>query len=743
MAKAGTARIEQGARGRRGLPLRAIVVAAFAAACAAVVYIGVPAPGVSVGDIARETVVARARFTSRNIARTNELRSVAREKALSEYVERPNWRKDLFGAVETLLSAVESAADLDAARGTLRANGVDIDPAPLWEAMRGDAGRRRGEIMRSVEAAVGDLAKAGVIDDARMDFELVAGRQGIVRRDEDGTVVEAPFGTARQPGVLSVGSARGNLARSLRDAFPGRPRLAEALAAALSRSLGPTLRFHAEHTRERREKAAADVEEVRTRHEPGDVIVSKGYPIDADVRENILREAEAYRAGRPLRQRLLRLLGILVLVGAIAGVVSWAATRLDPGAVLSSRVAFFVCLFDLIVVGATKVLVVWGLPALLSPVALVAILLALSVSPLLAAVNVVGLAAVVALAAGSEFSLPVTLVAGGIVGGLAAARTRRRSELLRAGAVAGVVQLAAVAAAKLCTGVEDVAVLLDNGGWALLNGAGCGLVVLGLLPIAEAAFGVTTDISLLELSDQNHPALRRLLTEASGTYHHSLIVGNLSEAAALAVGANALLARVASYYHDLGKIDRPEYFIENKPPGRSRHDALSPTMSTLIITSHVRDGIALGRQYRLPRAILDVIAQHHGTSIVEFFYRAAKDRAQDGGIDDQLFRYPGPKPRTREAAIVLLADSVEAASRALADPTSVRLKKLVAEIIMKRLLDGQFDESGLTLTDLKVVQECFIRVLSSMFHSRVRYPEDGSGPQLARSAAAALGGDEG
>ena len=222
--------------------------------------------------------------------------------------------------------------------------------------------------------------------------------------------------------------------------------------------------------------------------------------------------------------------------------------------------------------------------------------------------------------------------------------------------------------------------------------------------------------------------------EAPGTYHHSLIVGNLSETAALAIGANALLARVASYYHDLGKADRPEYFTENEPLGRSRHEGLSPAMSTLIITSHVRDGVALASEFHLPRAILDITAQHHGTSVVEFFYRTAVDRAGEEPVDPQRFRYTGPKPRTKEAGIVLLADSVEAASRSLDEPTSARLTKLVHDLTMKRLLDGQFDESGLTLRDLRTIEDSFVKVLTSMFHTRVPYP---SAPQGGRGTGLA------
>jgi putative nucleotidyltransferase with HDIG domain len=416
---------------------------------------------------------------------------------------------------------------------------------------------------------------------------------------------------------------------------------------------------------------------------------------------------------------------------AVVMALGAAMNRLEPRTLASLRTVLFAGALDLMVVGSSRVLVVAGMPALLAPAALAGVVFALTVSPLFAALNSVAIAAAVALAAGPDFAVPFALAAGAVAGAHAAARARRRSELLRAGVIAGIVQFFVTVGVKLATGVEDMPILLEQGGFGLLNGFLCGLVALGLLHIAELGFGVTTDISLLELSDQNHPALRKLLMEAPGTYHHSLIVGNLSETAALAIGANALLARVASYYHDLGKADRPEYFTENEPLGRSRHEGLSPAMSTLIIISHVRDGMSLEVEYRLPRAIQDITAQHHGTSLVEFFYRTAVERAEGEPVDAQRFRYAGPRPQTKEAGIVLLADSVEAASRSLSDPTSARLRKLVHDLTMKRLLDGQFDDSGLTLSDLRTVEDSFVKVLMSMFHTRVPYP---TAPQSGRGA---------
>jgi putative nucleotidyltransferase with HDIG domain len=248
-----------------------------------------------------------------------------------------------------------------------------------------------------------------------------------------------------------------------------------------------------------------------------------------------------------------------------------------------------------------------------------------------------------------------------------------------------------------------------------------GIVVAGVLPIFEYLFRLTTDISLLELSDLNHPLLKEMIIKAPGTYHHSLIVGNLAETAAEAIGANSLLARLGSYFHDIGKLEKAEYFSENQTYTGSKHDNLSPTLSGLVITNHVRYGLELAKRYRLNDDIRDFIIQHHGTSLVFYFYQRALERIEEGEIKEEKFRYPGPKPQTKETAIVLLADSVEAASRTLANPTPSRLKSLVRRVINNKFIDGQLDECELTLKDLERIADTFTHVLIGIYHTRVEY----------------------
>ncbi|HET7825629.1 MAG TPA: HDIG domain-containing protein, partial [Anaeromyxobacter sp.] len=327
-----------------------------------------------------------------------------------------------------------------------------------------------------------------------------------------------------------------------------------------------------------------------------------------------------------------------------------------------------------------------------------------------------------------------SLAAAGLV-----AQSRDRAGLFRAGAVVGVVGSALAVALGLYAGrgATDIAVSVATA----LAGGGLvvPVVVVGVLPIVEGVFGYVTDVKLLELANLNHPALKELIVQAPGTYHHSILMGSLVEAAAQEIGANPLLARVCAYYHDLGKIRNPLYFAENQR-AENRHDALAASMSALIVKRHVTDGLELARQWKLPRVVADVIAQHHGTRLVAYFWaraqRAAEDAARDpkadktrsAALEESLFRYPGPKPQTREAALVMIADACEASSRSIEDPGGDALEALVAKRITEIFGDGQLDECELTLRDLNAISAAMARALEAIYHTRPEYP--GKAPRL-------------
>ncbi|MCP4574170.1 MAG: HDIG domain-containing protein [bacterium] len=245
---------------------------------------------------------------------------------------------------------------------------------------------------------------------------------------------------------------------------------------------------------------------------------------------------------------------------------------------------------------------------------------------------------------------------------------------------------------------------------------------LFVLPVIEPLVGVCSDLTLLELSDLNHPLLQRMALEAQGTYHHSQVVGQLAEHAARAIDANALLTRVGALFHDIGKMQKPEYYVENQQPDFNKHDELSPSMSALVIAAHVKEGIELGRRWRLPQMVIDFIPEHHGTMVMEFFYHKALEGDDNETVKVDDFRYPGPKPRSRETAILMLADAVEAATRSLAKPTPGRIREITKQVIDKRMLSSELDQSGLTLRDLARTREAFIPLLTGIHHARIVYP---------------------
>lgn len=315
--------------------------------------------------------------------------------------------------------------------------------------------------------------------------------------------------------------------------------------------------------------------------------------------------------------------------------------------------------------------------------------------------------------------------AGALCACLSADQLRRRVAVIRVGFMVGLVQMLVAGSFALIQSSPD-SEPIGSSRLALLcvQGLAVGLAVSGSLPAIEKMFGVTTDVSLLELGNTHEqPLLRKLLLEAPGTFHHAYIVGLLSEAAAESVAGNALLARVGALYHDVGKLNKPGYFAENSPEARVRHKELTPEMSSLIICSHTRDGVELGAYYGLPRSVLDFMPEHHGTTCIEYFYLAAKKLRGEEHVNEEQFRYSGPRPQSIETAIVMIADAVEAISRQMPDPSRSRLSEMVHEVVLKRLMDRQFDECGMTLRDLDRIEQAFVRVLMGIYHTRPTYPK--------------------
>jgi putative nucleotidyltransferase with HDIG domain len=474
-----------------------------------------------------------------------------------------------------------------------------------------------------------------------------------------------------------------------------------------------------------REVVRRAVPPVIEKYPMGTLLVPRGQPVSVKQLSLLIEEHRAYLRSLSRTEHTRRGIGLFLVMGLLATLVVIYVIRFQPGVAASHLKIAMISALAL----ATLTVALWlSQPpwcAVLIPLTMTAMILTIAYNPQFALLMTFSLALAVTVCLGR--SLDQLLID---VGGLATAvmllrNVRTRTRLIEVGLGAGLAYLAMTVATGLLSAQTTHFVTqeaLRHLAWGTL----AGFLVSGLLPVVERSFGIVTDISLRELADGSHPLLQELVRRAPGTYTHSITMATLSEAAAEAIGANPLLTRVGCYFHDIGKMLKPHYFVENQK-GENLHETLEPALSTLVIMGHVKDGLELARQYRLPRPVIDFIQQHHGTTLVEYFYREALRLQQNQGehVDlESSFRYPGPKPQSCEIGIVMLADAVESSSRALAHPTPSSLRKLVHDLLMKRLLDGQFEESGLTLTELHRIEGSLCKSLIALYHARIKYPDE-------------------
>jgi len=315
-----------------------------------------------------------------------------------------------------------------------------------------------------------------------------------------------------------------------------------------------------------------------------------------------------------------------------------------------------------------------------------------------------------------------TVLIGSIIGVYSVSKMSHGYSLTRTGLCIAAVNFLVIGSTGFIEQLNS-SQILAQGVLGIVNGIGASVITIGILPYLENVFNITTPLKLLELAQPNHPLLQRLLLDAPGTYHHSVMVGNLAETAAGHIGADPVTVRVGAYYHDIGKIKRPYFFVENQVGNENPHAKIAPSLSTLIITSHIKDGMDLCRDYKLPQVMIDIVQQHHGTMLVSYFYKQATENEHGECIIEADFRYEGPRPQSKEAALIMLADACEAAVRSINKPNANRIEATVRKLIRERLHDGQLDECNLTLKDLNIIGDIYIRVLSSMFHKRIEYPD--------------------
>ncbi len=489
--------------------------------------------------------------------------------------------------------------------------------------------------------------------------------------------------------------------------------------------------YNALATEENRELARRQVEPVIILRNT--LIISEGEPVTEQQMNQLtdlglIRGQQADYAG--YMGLFLLLVVVFVLVGIYMSIFVTAVFN-SPKLMLLMGLVFIITL--ILAIATTY------FSGYLIPVATGVILITVIFGYKLALINNMALALMVGLITGGEFSYVLIAFLGGLVSIYAVTRLSQRSDLARAGFYVAATNAVVILAIYLFLGIFNLEYnSLVGLGYSLLAGIGSGIfssvVAIGLLPFLESLFGVTTAITLLELSNPNHPLLKELLMKAPGTYYHSMMVSNLAESAAESVQADSLLTRVGAYYHDIGKLKRPYFFSENQLSGENPHSKLSPNLSALIIGSHPKDGVELGLKHRLPEAILDIAIQHHGTSMISFFYqKAVENNSCREEVSADKFRYEGPKPQTKEAAIIMLADAVEAGVRSLSKPTSNRVETMIRRMIKEKLDDGQLDQCDLTLKELDRIAESFVYIMSGIYHSRIEYPEKDLKAELERS----------
>jgi cyclic-di-AMP phosphodiesterase PgpH len=689
------------------------------------------------GMVATKTRSVRVTFRVEDVEQTASAREQARQQAKRVFQLDEALVDELRGSMESLPRTLAGVAELDGvdegirARFRLTAEGLAAVRAEAAEGEPSESYRSR--VARLIEG----YARTPVLD--AQTWQRVS--QGLSARLElrRGSEVVAQVHRDSALSVENTEALRARVAALCEQAgLVGA--LRDVMVARLAVEARPNYRLDTSATAAAQDEAAAAVEPRVNEWPAGAVIYTRGDVLSSAQVELSRAEQLAFQAQAESWRVWVRRVGVVASALAISVGGALYAFLFCPR--LRKKVSRMVWIASLL---ATTL-----------GVACVASLAAPAMVTITAVVPTVFVAAILVIAYDQRVGLAYSVLhallvcialdqpigmLGLIMTGVTAAvwqlrDIRSRDALIRMGVATG----AALAIATLVVVTLDrpmVAAAIRRTAWdafwAGVGGLSVGAVVMFVLPLIERAFDITTGMTLIELRDPKQPLLRELQQRAPGSYNHSLNVATIAEAGAAAIGADTLLTYAGALYHDIGKMNKPEYFVENQQGGLNKHDKLSPAMSLLVIVGHVKDGMEMAREYGLPRCLQHFIEAHHGTTLVEYFYHRARKRAEDSGEEsgekprELEYRYPGPKPRTKEVAILMVADAVESATRTLAEPTPARIDQLVREIANKRLLDGQFDECDLTLRELKLIVEAISKSLASSYHGRVVYPEAGEG----------------
>ncbi|TSK03576.1 MAG: HDIG domain-containing protein [Geobacter sp.] len=678
------------------------------------------------GDIATSDIRATQDYLIEDLLLTEKKRAEAEAAAPFVYTLAPNGNIDLVRRLEDALELMDDATLHGEARrkAVIAAVGVDVSAQELAALSRV---RQQRAFLSDLGRQLAPLYRQRIVaDKGHFAADL---RHGIVVVDE--TTKQDVAGGDYSASLDLAGARRAFLGMTLTQGAS--PRDLETLKGLALRMIAPNLTFDRNGTDEKKSQARGAVRPVLFKMKRGEMLVRVGERVTSEQAMKLERVFSA-RNSAPILTGLGIFGLILVLCYAPFRFGRKNIRKFNP----SNKDILLLSLLTVVNFGVLKLVstvstAMGGLfPSIdtanyfyLFPFAASAIVVRIILNSEVALVYCAITAPLTGIMLNNSLQVVVYALLGGIVGAHGVRQCKDRGTIYSAGLKVSAVNMALA----VCFHVyNDSPISLQpvyGIVFAFLGGIINAAYVSGMIPLIEGAFQYTTDVKLLELANLNSPLLRELMIRAPGTYHHSVLVGNMVEAGAEAISANPLLARVAAYYHDVGKLKKPQYFIENIRDGENRHDKLSPSMSALILISHMKDGVELAKEHRLGQPIIEIIRQSHGTSIINYFYLKAKGLETPGSppVEERDFRYPGPKPQTREAGLVLLADCVEAASRTLTDPTPARIQGLVQKIINNIFIDGQLDECELTLKNLHEIAKSFNQILVGIYHQRIDYPE--------------------
>ncbi len=685
------------------------------------------------GDIALQTVYAPFDFSVKGEAdqeKTDQLRQEAAGGVKPIYDLHLSQAKPKFERIDALIQVLSEIQKIREATLQEREQQFSEKLKPLelslsslnMETLMGETALP--DWTERLKKSLEELLTLGILSDADKKTLTENKTEEIMIRDlEKNQETARPLSEA-----LSVEEAKPKIEHVVFNHFPESRKSRSAAIEILGQLMTPSLSYRQEETEKRKKEAWETVQTVHKAQEikKNELIVSRGQKLS----RKHLTLLVALEKEVSLTNKVGNTVGMALLVALLIVIFIFSFRRYDPKILQNYPNLLMLGTVAVSTIALAKAVTLSPFSSFLIPIPMASMLTTVLLNPSAAMMMTLLLSLLAATMVSQKFGLILVAVLSGLTAVYATSRVHRRSDILKAGIWVGIAGTVGVIIISLISGLQ-IKVSIHEGIWGMANGVMSAIIVIGTLPAFESLFKITTNISLLELSNLNHPILRQLFIQAPGTYHHSLVVGNLAESACEAIGANALLARVGAYYHDIGKMEKAEYFTENQIDtlSKQRHEKLSPHMSSLIIVNHIKNGIELAQQFKFPKRIIDFIPEHQGTSLIYFFYQKALHHAKEGEVvKEEDFRYPGPKPQSRETAVVLLADSVEAASRSLEDPTPARIRGLVRKMINNKFIDGQLDECNLALRDLNTIAETFIKVLTGVFHTRVPYPEREESP---------------